>query len=180
MLYELGYGRRGFAPVATDAGKVAVEYGVTREKQDEWAVASHQKWFQAYGEGKFRIGEELLRLELPQKKGDPVVLEKDESPRENVSLEKMATLKTIYGNPTITAGNAPGMNSGASAVVLMSRQKAEALGLKPLATIEAVQAAAGQPYSRIHTTRAMEKLLDRVGLTIDQMDLIEINEASRR
>lgn len=178
MLYELGYGRRGFAPVATDAGHVAVEYGVSREKQDEWAVESHKKWFKAYNEGKYRIGEELMRLELPQKKGAPIVLEKDESPRENISMEKMGTLKTIYGNPTITAGNAPGMNSGASAIVLMSRKKADALGLKPMATIEAVQAAAGKPYYMACVpAQAMEKLLDRVGMTIDQMDLIEINEA---
>ena len=108
MLFELGYGRRGFAPVATDSGHVAVEYGVSRELQDEWSVQSHQKYFKAFEEGKYKIGEELMRLELPQKKGDPIVLEKDEAPRENVSLEKMAKLKTIYGNPTITAGNAPG------------------------------------------------------------------------
>jgi acetyl-CoA C-acetyltransferase len=178
MLFELGYGRRGFAPVATDAGHVAVEYGVSREVQDEWSVNSHKKYFQAFAEGKYKLGEELMRLELPQKKGNPIVLEKDEAPRDNVSLEKMAALKTIYGNPTITAGNAPGMNSGASAMVLMSRKKAKELGLKPMATIEAVQAVAGKPfYMACVPATAMEKLLGRMGTTIDQMDLIEINEA---
>ena len=178
VLYELGYGRRGFAPVATDAGHVAIEYGVSREVQDEWAVNSHKKYFKALEEGKYKIGEEIMRLELPQKKGSPIILEKDESPRDNISIEKMAALKTIYGNPTITAGNAPGMNSGASAVVLMSRRKAKELGLKPMATIEAVQAVAGKPfYMACVPATAMEKLLDRVGMTIDQMDLIEVNEA---
>lgn len=178
VLFELGYARRGFAPVATDAGYVALEYGVSREMQDQWAVDSHQKWFKAYGEGKYKIGEELMAIEVPQKKGAPIIMDRDESPRENVSLEKMASLKSIYGNPTVTAANAPGMNSGASAMVLMSRKKAEAMGLKPLATIEACQAAAGTPkYMSCVPAQTMEKLLDRVGMTINDIDLIEINEA---
>ena len=88
VLFELGYGRRGFAPVATDAGHVAVEYGVTREKQDEWSLKSHQKWFAAYKAGKYKIGEELMKLNIAQKKGDPIMMEKDECPRENLSPEK--------------------------------------------------------------------------------------------
>jgi len=178
VLFELGYGRRGFAPVATDAGQVSLEYGVSREKQDEWALKSHQKWFKAYNEGKYKIGEELMAIDVPQKKGSPVVMDKDESPREGLSPDKLATLKTVYGSPTVTAGNAPGMNSGASAVVLMSRKKAEVMGLTPLATIEACQAAAGTPkYMACVPAEAMGRLLDRAGRTIDDMDLIEINEA---
>lgn len=178
VLFELGYGRRGFAPVATDAGHVSLEYGVSREKQDEWAIRSHAKWFEAYGEGKFKIGEELMKIEVPQKKGAPIIMEKDEAPRENLSTEKIAALKPVYGSPTVTAANAPGMNSGASAMVIMSRKKAESMGLKPMATIEACQAAAGTPkYMACVPAQAIGKMFDKAKLTIDNMDLIEINEA---
>jgi acetyl-CoA C-acetyltransferase len=177
VLFELGYSRKGFAPVATDAGHVALEYGVTREKQDEWALASHTKYFAAAKAGKYEVGGELMRIEIPQKKA-PIVLEKDEAPRENLSLEKMAALKTVYGSPTVTAGNAPGMNSGASAMVIMSRKKADALGLKPLATIEACACAAGSPkYMACVPAQAIEKMFAKTGHTIDDVDVIEINEA---
>lgn len=178
VLFELGYSRRGFAPVATDAGHVAVEYNVTREDQDKWAFESHQKWFKAYKEGKFKTGDELMMLEVPQKKGDPVKLEKDESPREDSSLEKLAKLKPVYGSPTVTGGNAPGLNSGASAMVIMSRKKAEQKGLKILAIIEACQAAAGEPkYMACVPAITIKKMFEKTGDTIDKMDLIEINEA---
>jgi len=131
VLFELGYGRKGFAPVATDAGHVSLEYGVSREMQDQWAVGSHQKYFRALAEGKYKVGEELMPLEVPQKGKAPLVMDRDESPRENLNLEKMSALKPVYGSPTVTAGNAPGLNSGASAIVLMSRRKADALGLLP-------------------------------------------------
>ncbi len=150
VLFELGYSRKGFAPVATDAGHVALEYGVTREKQDEWAVLSHQKYFAAHKAGRIKIGEELTRIEIPQGKKDPIIMERDEAPRENVSLEKMAALKTVYGSPTVTAGNAPGMNSGASAMVIMSRKKAEELGLEPLGQILACECAILRENQRIH------------------------------
>jgi acetyl-CoA C-acetyltransferase len=129
VLFELGYGRKGFAPVATDAGEVALEYGVTREMQDQWAAQSHARWYQAYEKGKFKVGEEIMPVEMPQKKGDPVVMDRDESPRENLDLQKMAKLRTVYGSPTVTPGNAPGLNAGASAMVIMRRKKAESLGL---------------------------------------------------
>ncbi len=178
VLFELGYSRKGFAPVATDAGHVAVEYGVTREMQDQWAIRSHQKWFSAYEQGKFKVGEELMAIELPQKKGDPIVMDKDESPRKDSSIEKLSKLKTVYGSPTVTAANAPGMNSGASAMVIMSRKKAEEKGLKPLATIVECQSAAGTPkYMASVPYLAIDKLLKKKQKTIDDMDLIEINEA---
>ena len=177
VLYELGYGRKGFAPVATDAGFVAEEFGVTREMQDDWALASHSKYFRAFQAGKFKVGEELMRIEIPQKKA-PIVLDRDESPRDNLSMEKLATLKTVYGSPTVTAGNAPGMNSGASAIVLMSRKKADALKLKPLAEIVACESGAGTPkYMACVPAETIEKMFARTNSTIDQMDIIEINEA---
>jgi len=177
VLYELGYGRKGFAPVATDAGHVAVEYGVSREKQDEWALASHNKFHAAFKAGKFNIGEELMKLEIPQKKA-PIVLEKDESPRDNLNMEKMASLKPVYGSPTVTAGNAPGLNSGASAMVIMSRKKADSLGLKVLGTITACESGAGTPkYMACVPAQTIDKMFAKTGNTIDDMDLIEINEA---
>jgi len=177
MLFELGYTRKGFAPVATDAGHVAVEYGVSREVQDKWAMASHAKYFKAYAEGKFKIGEELMKLDIPQKKGS-IVLEKDEAPRDNMDYEKIAALKTVYGSPTVTAANAPGLNSGASAIVIMTRGKAESLGLEPLAEIVACEAGAGTPkYMACVPAETIEKMFKRTGNTIDDIDIIEINEA---
>ena len=177
VLFELGYSRKGFAPVATDAGHVAVEYGVSREKQDAWALSSHEKYHTACKAGKFDVGGELMRLEISQKKA-PIVLEKDESPRDNLTMEKLATLKSVYGSPTVTAGNAPGLNSGAAAIVIMSRGKAESLALKPLATIEACECAAGKPkYMACVPAQTIEKMFARTGHRIDDMNLIEINEA---
>lgn len=178
VLFELGYGRKGFAPVATDSGQVAVEHGITRKMQDEWALASHTRWFEAYRAGKLKVGEELMAVEIPQRKGDPLVMDRDEPPRENASLEKMAALRTIYGSPTVTAGNAPGLNAGASAMVIMRRAKADSLGLTPLASIEACQAAAGEPkYMAEIPARAIQALLGKARLSLDDIDLIEINEA---
>ena len=178
VLFELGYGRKGFAPVATDAGHVAVEYGITREMQDEWACGSHAKWYRAFDAGKLKIGEEIMPVTIPQKRGDEIRMDRDESPRDNLSLERMAQLKTVYGSPTVTAGNAPGLNSGASAIMIMRRKKAENLGLKPLATIRACECAAGAPnYMACVPAQTIQGLLLKLGKTIDDMDLIEINEA---
>lgn len=177
VLFELGYSRKGFAPVATDAGHVAVEFGVSREKQDAWALSSHEKYNAAYKAGKFNVGGEIMRLEISQKKA-PIVLEKDESPRDNLNMEKMAALKSVYGSPTVTAGNAPGLNSGAAAIVIMSRSRAASLGLKALAAIEACECAAGSPkYMACVPAQTIEKMFAKTGYRIDDMSLIEINEA---
>ncbi|WP_028315098.1 thiolase family protein [Desulfatibacillum aliphaticivorans] len=178
VLFELGYGRKGFAPVAADAGEVALEYGVSRELQDEWALQSHARWFRAFDEGKFKMGEELMSVSVPQKRGDPIVMDKDESPRNNIDPAKMAKLRPVYGSPTVTAGNAPGLNSGASAIVIMRRKRAESLGLKPLAKIEACQSAAGSPkYMACVPAQAIQAMLEKTGRSVDDLDLIEINEA---
>ena len=177
VLFELGYAKKGFHSVALDAGDVALEYGISREEQDRWGLRSHQRWFQAYREGKYKIGEEILPVEISQKKGDPIVMDRDEQPRET-SLEKLARLKTIYGSPTVTPGNAPGMNSGAAAIVIMSRRKAREKGLKCLAAIEAMEWAAEDPkYMATLPAKAIEKVLARAHKQIKDMDLIEINEA---
>lgn len=177
VLFELGYAKKGFNPVALDAGVVALEHGINREDQDRWGLLSQKRWAQAYQSGKFKLGEEILPVEIPRKKGDPIRLEKDEPPRET-SMEQLAKLKPIYGSPTVTAGNAPGMNSGAAAILIMSTEAAARHGLEPLATIRAVDCAAGDPkYMACLPAKAIQKILARIGLTIDDMDLIEINEA---
>jgi len=178
VLFELGYGRKGFAPVATDAGEVAVEHGVTREMQDAWAAQSHARWHKAYAEGKFKPGEEIMPVTVPQRRGEPIVMDRDESPRDNIDPGKMAKLKPVYGSPTVTAGNAPGLNSGASAIAIMRRQRAEDMGIEPLAKIEACRSAAGSPkYMACVPAQAIEALLKGAGKSIEEMDLIEINEA---
>jgi acetyl-CoA C-acetyltransferase len=176
-LYELGYQAMGFSSVAKDAGEVAVEHGVMREMQDAWAMGSQEKYVKAFAEGKYKIGEELMSIVIPQRRGDPLVIDRDESPRK-VTLEALTKLPTIYGSPTVTAGNAPPLSAGSSAILLMTRKRAEEKGLKPMATIIAVVASATAPraISEIPAI-TINKALDKAGLTIDQMDMIEINEA---
>jgi len=176
-LFELGYQNRGFAPVARDAGEVAVENGITREMQDAWAVGSHEKWFKAYAEGIYKVGEEILPVVIPQKKGDQIVIDRDEAPRQT-SLEALAKLKPVYGSPTVTAGNAPPISAGAGALLLMTRKKAEEKGLKPLATIVAAVGHAMDPRRIAEIPfYTIEKVLKKADMTVDQMDMIEINEA---
>jgi len=178
VLFELGYSRTGFAPVATDAGEVALEYGISRERQDEWALGSHQRYLKAYEAGYFKPGEEIMPLKLTGKKGEEMVMDRDESPRDNLSLEKMAKLKTVYGSPTVTAGNAPGLNSGASAMIIMRRSRAETLGLEVLGTIEACAATAGSPkYMARVPAAAIHRLFTSTQCRLEDINLIEINEA---
>ncbi len=177
MLFELGYTAKGFAPVSKDAGEVAVENGVTREMQDAWALGSQQKYARAFAEGKFKVGEEIIAVVIPQKKGEPIVIDRDESPKKT-SLEALAKLRTIYGSPTVTAGNAPPLSAGSAAILFMTRKKAEEKGLKPLATIVAVAGSATDARLIAEIPAyTIEKVLQMAGLTIDQMDIIEINEA---
>jgi acetyl-CoA C-acetyltransferase len=177
ILFELGYGKKGFNPVALDAGDVSLEFEINRAEQDQWGLRSQENWAAAYKEGKYKVGEEIMALEIPQRKGDPVIFDRDEPPRKT-SLEKLDKLRTIYGSPTVTAGNAPGMNAGGSAIVIMSRKKADKLGLKPLATIETMAWDAAEPrYMSTLPAKAIKKALSNINKNIDDLDLIEINEA---
>ncbi len=177
VLFELGYAKKGFHSVALDAGEVALEYGVSREDQDKWGLRSHERWHKAFKDGKYKTGEEIMPIEIPQKRGDVLVFDRDEQPRET-SLDKLSRLKPIYGSPTVTPGNAPGMNSGAAAIVLMSRERALHKGLTILAKIEATEWAAGSPrYMATLPAIAIEKVLSRIGRKVKDMNLIEINEA---
>lgn len=167
---------REFTPLGRDAGEIAIEHGISREEQDEWALGSHQKWAAADKAGLFN--DELMSVELPSKKGMPVIFAKDELPRPDTTMEALAKLKTIYGSPTVTAGNAPGLDAGATAVIIMRRAKAEKLGVKPLATIISVASGAGEPRRMAELPAVViSKALKRASLKIDDMKIIEINEA---
>jgi acetyl-CoA C-acetyltransferase len=163
-------------PRALQAGEEAIEFGVSREEQDRWALRSHQRVVAAQEAGFFEA--EILPVEVPQRKGPPLLFEKDEAVRPVTSLEKLAKLRTIYDSPTVTPGNAPGLSTGASAVVLTTRQEAERRGIEPLATIRTWAMVAGHPdrIASIPATAA-QKALDQLGMTIDDIELIEINEA---
>ncbi|MEW5954463.1 MAG: acetyl-CoA C-acetyltransferase [Bacillota bacterium] len=163
--------------MAIHGGTVAREYGVSREEQDEWALRSHQLALAAMDSG--RLAEEIVPILLPQKKGDPVKIDTDEGPRRDTSLETLKKLPPVFDpDNTVTAGNAPGVNDGAGALVLMSKDKALELGLKPLATIMG-HASVSQEAAYIATVPGLSinKLLQQKGMTIDQIDLLEVNEA---
>jgi len=167
---------REYSPLGKDAGEIAIEYGISREEQDKWALLSQQKWVAADAAGKF--DDELMPVEVPQRKGPPKLFSKDEFPKPNTTLEGLTKLKTIYGSPTVTAGNAPGLDTGASAVILMKRSRAEEMGITPLATILSVSSAAGEPRRMAEMPAiTIREALTRAGVTIDDIDLIEINEA---
>ncbi len=173
-LFALGY--KDFNPVSVDTDNVASEYGVSREEQDEWALRSHQNYGQAWEAGKFK--DEMMVLEIPQKKGDPITLEIDEQYRPNSTLEKLARLPGIYGCKGVTAGNAPGLNDGATAVLFMTRSKAEELGLEPLAEIVSMSSIAISPLRMPEGPAfAAQKALKLAHLSLEDIHVIEINEA---
>ncbi|MFA9559899.1 acetyl-CoA C-acetyltransferase [Evansella sp. AB-rgal1] len=156
---------------------VAKEHGLSREEQDKWSYESHQKAVRAMEEGK--LSEEIVPVEVPQRKGDPVVVNKDESPRGDTSVEKLSKLKPVFGaDGTITAGNAPGVNDGAAALVLMREESAKARGLQRLAKIVDHTQLAVEPENFPKTPGlVIKKLLDKTGKSVHDIDLFEINEA---
>ena len=151
---------------------------ITREKQDAFSLRSHQRAIAAIDSGRFK--QEIVPVSIPQKKGDPKLVDTDERPRRDTTMESLAKLKPAFAKEggTVTAGNSSGLNDGASALLLMSEEKANALNLKPLARIVA-SASAGVPprvmgYGPIPATR---KALQRAGLNINDIGLVELNEA---
>jgi len=175
-LFGLGY--KGFNPVSVDTGEVALEYGISREDQDRWAYGSQMKYAKAFKEGKFVIGEELMRVEIPQGKKPPIILEQDEFPKPDTTLEKLSKLPLVYGSPTVTAGNAPGLDTGASAILIMSEKKAREKGLKPLARIVSMIATATTPRLIAAIPGfTIQKVLEKASMSLDQIGLIEVNEA---
>jgi acetyl-CoA C-acetyltransferase len=173
-LFALGY--KDFNPVSVDSDIIALQHGVERAEQDEWAARSHTKYGEAWKAGKFK--EEILPVSIPQDKGDPKILDIDEQYRAGTTIEGLAKLKTVYNTKTITAGNAPGLNDGATAILLMTRQKATELGLKPLATIvTSVHYAMNASRMPEAPGYGMQVALKKAGLTLDDMKIMEINEA---
>lgn len=163
--------------MAVHGSNVAKEYGISREAQDEWALRSHERAIAAIDAGRF--ADEIIPVSIPQKKGEAIIVDTDEGPRRDTSLEKLAKLPPVFTQDgSITAGNAPGVNDGAGAVVVMSEERAKALGKQPLATILG-HAAVGQEAPYIATTPglAIQALLKKTGLSIHDIDLIEVNEA---
>jgi len=156
---------------------VAEKYGVSRRQQDEYALESHRKAIAAIKAGKFK--DEILPVPLPQKKGEPVMFTVDETPREDTSLEALARLKPAFKEGgTVTAGNAPGVNDGAAALVVTSAETARALGKKPIARI-AAQAVSGVEPSLVMMAPvyAVRRIWEKTGWGPASVDLVELNEA---
>lgn len=150
---------------------------IKREEQDAFALRSNQRAVAAMEDGKF--AEEILPVEIPQRKGDPIVVERDERPRRDSTMEALGKLKPAFKKDgTVTAGNSSGLNDGAAALLLMSEEKAKELKLKPLARIVA-SAAAGVPprIMGLGPVYATRKALDRAGLKLEDIGLVELNEA---
>jgi acetyl-CoA C-acetyltransferase len=159
------------------AENVAEKYGITREMQDQIGYDSQTKALQAIADGKFKA--EIVPVVIPQRKGDPVVFDTDEHPRTGTTLEGLAKIPTAFKKDgTVTAGNASGINDAAAAFVVASAEWAEKKGIKPLATIVGYATAALDPaYMGMGPYYATKKVMEKTGMTIEQMDVIEANEA---
>ena len=163
--------------MGTTAENIAKKYDISREEQDEFAAASQQKAEAAMNAGKF--DEEIVPVEIPQRKGDPVIFDKDEFPRAGVTAESLAKMRPAFDKEgTVTAANASGLNDGAAAVLVMSESKAKELGLEPLATIAAYSSAGVDPAIMGTGPIPASKLcLEKAGWSVDDLDLVEANEA---
>ncbi|TWT03501.1 acetyl-CoA C-acetyltransferase [Planomicrobium sp. CPCC 101079] len=161
--------------MGTYGNSTAETFGLTREAQDEWSARSHERAVKA----KELFAEEIAPIEIPQRKGDPITVDFDEAPRANSTIEALAKLKPAFGKDgTITAGNAPGINDGAVALVLMSEERAEKEGKQPLAHILAHTEIAIEPHRFPETPGiVINELLKKTGKSLDDIDLFEINEA---
>lgn len=159
------------------ADNVAEDFKINREDQDALAMRSQERWAKAQEAGLFQ--EEIIPVSVPQRRGDPVIVTTDEHPRPGTGMEQLAKLRAINGpDLTVTAGNASGVNDGACALVVASEQTAKAQGFEPIARVVAMAAAGVEPrIMGIGPVEATNRVLKRAGLTINDMDLIELNEA---
>jgi acetyl-CoA C-acetyltransferase len=159
------------------AENIVEQWGLTREQLDEFSAKSQQKTEAAIKAGKFK--DEIIPVEIPQRKGDPVIFDTDEFPRPGVTAEGLSKLKPAFKKDgVVTAANASGINDSAAAVVVMSKEKADELGLKPLATIKSYASAGVDPsIMGIGPVPATKKALDKANLTVGDLDLVEANEA---
>jgi acetyl-CoA C-acetyltransferase len=172
-IYPIEY--KGYAPVAVDAQTGARKHAVTRQEMDAFATRSHQRWAQAY-KGK-RLLDEIVPVTVEERRRT-IVVEMDEQPRPDTTVERLGTLRGIFGTEDITPGNAPGLNDGAAAVVVMTTSRAAELGLTPLATIVSEMGVTERPdgISWVPAT-AFKAVLARSGVALSDISLIEINEA---
>ncbi len=166
-------------PMGETAENVARKYNISREDQDQFALSSQHKWGKAHERGLFK--DEIVPVSIPQRKGDPIIVDTDEHPRPEMTLEKLAKLRPVFAKDdqgTVTAGNSSGVNDGASALLLVEESKAKELGLTPLAFVSMSASAGVDPaYMGIGPVPAIRKALDRANLTLEEIDLIELNEA---
>jgi len=163
--------------MGTTAENIAKKYEISREEQDAFAAASQQKAEAAMNAGKF--DEEIVPIEIPQRKGDPIIFNKDEFPRAGVTAEGLAKMRPAFDKEgTVTAANASGLNDGAAAVLVMSESKAKELGLEPLATIAAYSSAGVDPaIMGTGPIPASKRCLEKANWTVEDLDLVEANEA---
>ncbi len=166
-------------PMGETAENVARKHRISREDQDAFAYQSQQRWKAAHDKGLF--ADELISVEIPQRKGAPVVVSTDEHPRPDTPLEKLASLRPVFATDelgTVTAGNSSGINDGAAAMLLVEESKAKALGLTPIAYVGKSASAGVDPaYMGIGPVPAIQKALDRAQCSLDDIDLVELNEA---
>jgi len=159
------------------AENIAEQWNLTREEQDSFALESQLRAEKAQNEGKFK--DEIVSVSIPQRKGDPIIVDTDEYPKHGSTIEKIAKLRPAFKKDgTVTAGNASGINDGAAMLIVMSKEKAEELGLKPLVTIKSYASAGVDPkimgYGPVPATK---KALEKAGLSAEDLDLVEANEA---
>ncbi len=161
------------------AENVARRFEIGREDQDRFALQSQHRWADANANGRF--ADEIVSVEIPQRKGDPIRVEVDEHPRPDTTLERLARLKPVFasdGGGTVTAGNSSGVNDGAAALLLVEAGRAEAFGLEPLALVGPSASAGVDPaFMGIGPVPAVRRALERAGLTLEQIGLVELNEA---
>lgn len=171
-LWEIFYGYH----MGNTAEAVAQKYGISRQEQDELGLLSHQRAMVSINEGIFK--QEIVPVTIPQRKGEPVMVDTDERPMDT-SLEKMSKLAPAFkADGTVTAGNSSGINDGAAAVVLMSREKAEELGLEPWVTLKSYASGGVDPaFMGLGPVPAVRKALNKAGTAINDIDVIELNEA---
>lgn len=167
----------GDPPMGITAENLVEKYNITREEQDKYALRSQQRMAHATEEGYF--DEQIIPIQVPVRRGKPVIFDKDEHPRPKTTLEVLSKLPPAFAkNGTVTAGSSSGLNDAASALVVMSRSTADELGLAPLATIRSSAVAGVDPnIMGIGPVPATKKVMEKSGMSLDDMDIIELNEA---
>lgn len=167
----------GTEPMGETAENIAAQTGITREEQDQYAVESHRRAIAAIDAGRFKG--EIIPVSIPQKKGDPILVDTDERPRRDTTMESLAKLRPSFNMMgSVTAGNSSGMNDGAAALLIMSAEKAQSLNLRPMVRILSSATAGVEPrVMGLGPVPAVQKALKRAGLLIEDIQLTELNEA---